>query len=93
MAHRLRSQLLAPHHATPELAVRGAVLDTVDDLLSEIEVDLWEYEPIQHPGVCEGCGKRAEAGTQCLTCGGPVDPEDGAYHYYFGEWLAGPRSV
>ena len=75
----------------PELVIRRAVHDVVDDLLCEIEVDLWEYEPIQHPGECVGCGRRGEAGTQCPSCGGPIDPEDDSYHYYYGEWLTGPR--
>ena len=26
----------------------------------------------------------------CWSCGGPVEPDDGSFHFDFG-WIAGPR--
>ena len=62
----------------------------MDDLLAEIEVDLWEYEPLRRPGVCNGCGQPGESFHQCLSCGGPIEPEDESAFYYFGNWYVGP---
>lgn len=41
-------------------------------------------------GECIGCGVGGAAGHQCLSCGAPVEPWDGSYHYDFG-WVDGPR--
>ena len=41
-------------------------------------------------GECIGCGVWSRAFSQCLSCGAPVEPFDGSYHYSFG-WVEGPR--
>ena len=38
-------------------------------------------------GECASCGAVQAPFGQCLSCGGPVEPSDGSYRYYFGEWL------
>ena len=45
---------------------------------------------VPYDGACIACGDRGHAGEQCLTCGGPIEPDDGSFHYNFG-WVAGPR--
>ena len=56
--------------------------------------DDWEaeqrraYEPdLGTGGTCLGCGATQRPYTGCLSCGAPVDPDDGSFTYYFGEWL------
>ena len=41
-------------------------------------------------GECIGCDAVGVAGGQCLSCGAPVEPWDGSFHYDFG-WVDGPR--
>ena len=41
-------------------------------------------------GECIGCSAVGVAGGQCLSCGAPVEPWDGSFHYDFG-WVDGPR--
>ena len=41
-------------------------------------------------GTCIGCGAQGAAFSQCLSCGAPIEPDDGSWHYSFG-WVAGPR--
>ena len=41
-------------------------------------------------GVCLGCDVAGEAFSQCLSCGAPVEPADGSWHYDFG-WVEGAR--
>ena len=46
------------------------------------------YEPDRGTGgTCLGCGAIQRPYTGCLSCGAPVDPDDGSFTYYFGEWL------
>jgi len=49
--------------------------------------------PMQAPAVggsCIGCGHLGRACSQCESCGAPVEPLDGSWHYDFG-WVEGPR--
>ena len=52
---------------------------------------MMDYEPDQgEPGTCIGCGATGDAFSQCLSCGAPVEPDDGSWHYAFG-WVEGAR--
>ena len=69
----------------------AAVRDVVEELVLDVCCNMMDYEPIQGaPGVCIGCGVTDAAFSQCLSCGAPVEPVDGSWHYAFG-WVEGPR--
>ena len=50
--------------------------------------DLWDRDP---DGDCINCGAAGVAGGKCYSCGAPVEPWDGSFHYDFG-WVDGPRA-
>ena len=65
--------------------------DVVRDLVLDVCSSMMDYEPVQGaPGACIGCGVADAAFSQCLSCGAPVEPTDGSWHFDFG-WLEGPR--
>ena len=41
-------------------------------------------------GSCVGCGGRGQAGRMCLHCGAYFAPDDESFHFFFGDWWAGP---
>ena len=41
-------------------------------------------------GECIGCGIKSHPLLACLSCGAPIAPLDGSWHYHFG-WVEGPR--
>ena len=68
-----------------------AVRDVVRDLVLDVCSSMMDYEPVQGaPGACIGCGVADAAFSQCLSCGAPVEPTDGSWHFAFG-WVEGPR--
>ena len=68
-----------------------AVRDVVRDLVLVVCSSMMDYEPTQgEPGTCIGCGAADAAFGQCLSCGAPVEPDDGSWHYAFG-WVEGAR--
>ena len=62
--------------------------DDDDDYDRWYGMDLWDREP---DGDCIICGAAGVAGGKCLSCGAPVEPWDGSFHYDFG-WVDGPRA-
>lgn len=68
-----------------------AIGDAVEDLILDVCSIMSDYEPVQGiPGTCVGCGVPNAAFRGCLSCGAPVEPDDGSWHYMFG-WVEGPR--
>ena len=68
-----------------------AVRDVVRDLVLDVCSSMMDYEPVQGaPGACIGCGVADAAFSQCLSCGAPVEPTDGSWHFAFG-WVEGAR--
>ena len=69
------------------------VCAVLTDLVWEVVADnAPEYESDGElvTGECIGCGVWSSAFAQCRSCGAPVEPFDGSYHYSFG-WVVGPR--
>ena len=61
-----------------------SIADFFEDALLQEYID-------SYPGTCVGCGSVYRAFSQCLSCGGPVDPDDGSFHFLFDDWVPGPR--
>ena len=66
--------------------------DVLDELVLDVCSVMMDYEPAQGAaGVCLGCDAAdVVAFSQCLSCGAPVEPADGSWHYDFG-WVEGAR--
>jgi len=56
------------------------------------EREMEEEEDEVKDGECLGCGNEQRKGTQCLSCGAPVEPKNGSEHYMFG-WHEGKREA
>lgn len=87
--------------AAPLIQARLAadVRTVLADLVCEVVADnAPEYESDGGPpvsggvvsGECIDCGVWSRAFSQCLSCGAPVEPFDGSYHFSFG-WVEGPH--
>ena len=76
--------------AAPLLAARARadVASVLAHLVTAVAGHMAAYEP--DDGVCLGCGLGGAALSQCESCGAPVEPVDGSWHFSFG-WLEGPR--
>ena len=72
------------HLRAPKVPSFDAVTAEIAELLQSEAFDVLT-------GECVGCGAHGREGTGCSSCGGPIDPTSGEYHYYFGEWIDGPR--
>ena len=56
------------------------------------EAAAYDFTNVGEGGTCKCCGSVQDPFSQCLDCGGPVEPDDGSYHYHFG-WQLGPQPV
>jgi len=78
----------------PARLARPTVLGPLSDSGSDDDdYDMWygqDLDDREPDGECIGCEAVGVAGGQCLSCGAPVEPWDGSFHYDFG-WVDGPR--
>jgi hypothetical protein len=74
----------AAHRVRSQIQVRGTLLSLIGKVIRFAEYPA---------GDCLGCNALHQwAGTSCESCGAPVEPRDGSFHFDFG-WVDGPRPM